>query len=123
MRPVQFLPEAEADLIETFAWYDAQRAGLGAEFLDAVGELLASIGRAPRLYPVVVRRTHRARMRRFPYGILFAMEPDGILVTGIFHSRRDPRRWSDRVRDREAPSDQSFGRPLAAGAGRHSIPR
>lgn len=62
-------------------------------------------------------------MRRFPYGILFAMETDGILVTGIFHSRRDPQRWSDRVRDREAPSDQSFGMPLAAGAGRHWIPR
>ncbi len=27
-------PEAEADLTEAFLWYEARRAGLGAEMID-----------------------------------------------------------------------------------------
>ncbi len=29
-------PEAEADLAETYRWYETQRPGLGQEFLEAV---------------------------------------------------------------------------------------
>jgi hypothetical protein len=30
-------PEAEADLVEAFAWYEGQRPGLGSEFFAEVG--------------------------------------------------------------------------------------
>ena len=100
MRSVHFLSEAEADFVETFAWYEEQRAGLGYEFLDSLIGLLQRVARSPRLFPVAVRRTRRARLRRFSYWILFTIEPEWSPVTGLFHSRRDPLRWSDRVRDR-----------------------
>ncbi len=29
-------PEAEADLVEAFAWYEGQRPGLGSEFFAEV---------------------------------------------------------------------------------------
>lgn len=113
MRSLKFLPEAEGDFSETFAWYEEQRVGLGYEFLDDLHDLLQRITRTPRLYPVAARRTYRAQMDRFPYGILFVMEGGGILVTGILHVRRDPRRWSDRVRDRSCDPHVSAGMPVA----------
>ena len=37
MRPRLLLePEAQADLAEAFDWYEAQRTGLGSEFLAEV---------------------------------------------------------------------------------------
>jgi hypothetical protein len=46
-------PEAEADLANARNWYEQQRAGLGAEFLLCVEEVLERIGRTPEMYMVV----------------------------------------------------------------------
>ena len=32
-------PEAEADLVEAFAWYEGQRPGLGSEFFAEVAQV------------------------------------------------------------------------------------
>ncbi|NLB14657.1 MAG: type II toxin-antitoxin system RelE/ParE family toxin [Gammaproteobacteria bacterium] len=36
-------------------------------------------------------------LRRFPYSLVYRPEPDGILVVAVFHHRRDPATWHDRV--------------------------
>lgn len=33
---VHFRPDAETDVADAAAWYEIQRAGLGAEFLDEI---------------------------------------------------------------------------------------
>jgi plasmid stabilization system protein ParE len=50
-------------------------------------------------HEVVDLRTRRALLRRFPYPVLYVLEDQLILVTAVFHGHRDPRRWSERVRD------------------------
>ena len=40
--------------------------------------------------------TRRAVVRRFPYGIYFRVLGDEIIVTGVIHGRRHPRRWQSR---------------------------
>jgi hypothetical protein len=35
-------------------------------------------------------------MRRFPYAIYFHAMPDEIVVLGVIHGRRHPRRWQSR---------------------------
>ena len=47
----------------------------------------------------------RHSLRRFPY---YALEGERILITAVFHGRRDPRRWSDRVRE-HAIASRAFG--------------
>lgn len=37
---VRILPEAEADLVEAFVWYDETQRGLGGRFLAAVRDAL-----------------------------------------------------------------------------------
>ncbi len=58
-------PEAEADLVEAFAWYEAQRPGLGSEFFAEVAQVLQRIEDAPLQYAVVQEDTRRAIVRRF----------------------------------------------------------
>jgi hypothetical protein len=54
------------DLDEAFAWYEAERAGLGDEFLAAVEQLLAVVVEHPLRYRILLRDTRQALLRRFP---------------------------------------------------------
>ena len=56
---------------------------------------------------------------RFPYLVLYVLEDQHIFVTAVFHGHRDPRRWSDRVREGALRSEildgERTGGRLAAG--------
>jgi plasmid stabilization system protein ParE len=38
----------------------------------------------------------RALVRRFPYSIFYEIEPQQIIVYGVFHGARDPDAWKRR---------------------------
>lgn len=99
-RPVQLLPAAERELEEAFWWYERQRSGLGLEFLLAFDAAVESLRRLPEGHELVALKTRKALLRRFPYLVLYAVEAERVLVTAVFHGRRDPQRWSDRVCER-----------------------
>ena len=98
-RPVHLLPEAEREVEDAFWWYERQRSGLGLEFLLAFDAAVERMRRLPEGHEIVARRTRKALLRRFPYLVLYAVEEERVLITAVFHGRRDPRRWSDRVRE------------------------
>jgi plasmid stabilization system protein ParE len=100
-RVVQLLPEAEREVEEAFRWYERQRRGLGFEFLLAFDATMEALRRLPEGHEAVGPRTRKALLRRFPYLVLYALEGQLVLVTAVFHGHRDPRRWSDRVREGE----------------------
>jgi plasmid stabilization system protein ParE len=89
-------PEAEAELSETYNWYENRAPGLGSEFLLAVDALLNSIARNPQQYPIVHKTIRRALTRRFPYQVFFVLEEKRVVVVAVFHARRNPRRWQER---------------------------
>jgi toxin ParE1/3/4 len=90
-------PEAEADIANAYAWYEAQRQGLGDDFMLCIEAALDAIAHRPRSFPVVHRQTRRALVRRFPYLVLFVELPAFITVVGVFHTSRDPARWTPRI--------------------------
>ncbi len=98
-RPVHLLLDAERELEDAFWWYERQRSGLGLEFLLAFDAVVESLRRLPEGHEIVALKTRKALLRRFPYLVLYAVEADRILITAVFHGRRDPVRWSDRVRE------------------------
>ena len=91
-----FEDEARADLADAFIWYEAQRSGLGSEFLAEVALVLASIERNPPAYQVIRGETRRALVRRFPFAVFYVSDPEVVAVTAVMHGRRDPRRWQER---------------------------
>jgi hypothetical protein len=42
-------------------------------------------------FPVVYRGRRRAGVRRFPYGIIFEVQEDRVLVIACFHGKRNPK--------------------------------
>lgn len=98
-RPVHLLSEAERELEDAFWWYERQRSGLGLEFLLGFDAAVEGLRRLPEGHELVALRTRKALLRRFPYLVLYTIEAERLLITAVFHGRRDPHRWSDRVRE------------------------
>jgi cytochrome P450 len=96
MTPIRFHAEAELEMIDAAAWYEAQQAGLGKRYLTCVQEALNKIELNPDLYPVVELDVRRCLTKTFPFGVLFRIRPDLIVIIAVMHLHRDPDYWKDR---------------------------
>lgn len=95
--PLIITPEAEDDLAEAKAWYDRKRKGLGDEFVLCIEEALDRIRLLPGGAVEVLPSVRRAFVRRFPYAVFYRIDSDQIAVIAVYHSKRDPRGWKNRV--------------------------
>jgi plasmid stabilization system protein ParE len=77
-------------------WYREQHADLVPEFRRSLDACLARIARDPAAYPTVFGPIRRALLRRFPYCVFYILEPQEVVVIGVFHGRRDPATWQSR---------------------------
>ena len=98
MTRAYYLSAALADVEAARDWYEAQRPGLGAEFIDAVDAAIALVLDFPDAHPVVHRDARRYLLSRFPYGIYYRVEGKGVIVVSCLHAARDPRRTRRRLR-------------------------
>ena len=92
-RPIRILREAQTDITTAFDWYEAQRSGLGFDFLRALSAAIEAAHRSPEHYPVLEEEIRRVLLRGFPYGVFFTRDETETLVTRVIHARRDPQRW------------------------------
>jgi plasmid stabilization system protein ParE len=89
-------PEAEADALEAYRWYNEQLPGLGDDFLAEVERTIETIRTNPETNRKLHREFRRALTRRFPYGVFYAVRDSRIVVFAILHTARDPRLWRNR---------------------------
>jgi plasmid stabilization system protein ParE len=97
---VRFLEPAENELDEARDYYNAQRPGLGDEFLVEVLLTLERIQAYPAAWPHLSRQTRRCRTRRFPYGVVYRATQDEILIVAVAHLHRRPLYWAERIKTR-----------------------
>ena len=90
-------PEAEADLLQAFAWYEDQQPGLGRAFMEEVSRSLESIEQRPLSFVIVETPSRRAMTRRFPYALFFVVGDEAISVVAAFHMARNPEALSQRL--------------------------
>jgi plasmid stabilization system protein ParE len=90
-------PEAEAEMVEAFDWYEERVPGLGSDFLLNVDAAFQAILRNPQQYPMLHRNLRRALIRRFPYQVFFMAEDHRITVLAVFHAKRSPKHWRGRA--------------------------
>ncbi|MEE4191621.1 MAG: type II toxin-antitoxin system RelE/ParE family toxin [Halieaceae bacterium] len=93
---VRLREEADQDLRDAAEWYEKQRAGLGAQFLDQVLKTVNTIGDQPESFPVVYRGLRRALLARFPFAVFYRVLDQEAVVFSIMHASRDPENWKTR---------------------------
>jgi plasmid stabilization system protein ParE len=95
--PVVLTAAAERDLADAVAWYDARLPGLGTLVIDAIRSVLEGLPDFPKKYPVARDGARMAVLRRFPYTVIYRLEPDAIQVLAVLPQRADPTKLAHRV--------------------------
>ncbi len=97
MKPVRLTHVAESDIAEAAAWYEAEREGLGVQFVDRVQQAIDRIAENPMGYAKVIEDARRAPLEQFPYGLWYRVEPDESVVIACLHGKRSPRLTRERA--------------------------
>jgi toxin ParE2 len=95
MTEYRFTSAALVELREATLYYEEQENGLGAAFLDEIDAAVERILANPRAWHPLSARTRRCRTHRFPFGLLYQIRSDEILITAVMDLRRDPTRWKN----------------------------
>ena len=80
---------AERDIARAFEWYEREREDLGYRFIARVDEAIESLAENPKMFAPVIGEARRVLIEQFPYAIYYKVKPDGVLVIGCLHHKRD----------------------------------
>jgi len=97
-----FHPGADEGFIEAVIHYEDSEPGLGLDFSREVYATIQNALDYPNTWPEIEDEVRRCLVHRFPYGVLYSVEPDGIFVLAIMHLHRDPDYWKHRLKSGRA---------------------
>ena len=93
MTGYRFTSPALAELSKATLQYEKQEKGLGEVFLGEVDATVARILDNPRAWHPLSPRTRRCRTHRFPFGVIYQIRRDEILIVSVMDLRREPTSW------------------------------
>ena len=88
-----FLSPAELELRQAVVYYEDASPGLGLDVLIEVELTIERILRHPNAWAKVSSEHRRCRTRRFPFGIIYSIEDDCVLIAAVMNLRRHPQSW------------------------------
>jgi len=88
---------AEIDLLEGYAFYEQQRAGIGEYFLDSLFADIDALTLFAGIHPKPYGRLHCSLARRFPFAIYYEVRDDVATVVAVLDCRRDPASITQRL--------------------------
>lgn len=91
-----FHPEAEAEFKSAIEYYEDCQRGLGYDFAIEVHTTVQQILVHPQAWPILENEVRRCLTRRFPFAILYSIEPDKVFILAVMHLHRDPDYWKER---------------------------
>ena len=94
---VKLLSVAELEFDEAVDYYNDQCQGLGYEFAAEISNTMERIVSFPKAWTKISPRARRCLTNKFPFGVLYQICDDTILVIAIMHMKRDPIHWLKRL--------------------------
>jgi plasmid stabilization system protein ParE len=97
-RGLRIAGPASEEFTEAVRWYETRRPGLGADLYDAVNAAIEGIERQPEIGTTAYAdpRSKRVLVSRFPYHVVYRLQPDEIVILAIAHMKRRPGFWKHR---------------------------
>ena len=95
MTHYRFTSAALSELRQAIEYYEERENGLGASFLSEIENTIDRILQNPNAWNPLSQRTRRCRTHRFPFGLIYQIRTNEILITSVMDLRRDPSKWQD----------------------------
>src|SRR5262245_57610526 len=93
-----FHPEAQLEYRDAAGFYENRQPGLGTAFTLAIEETIRRILEAPERWRIIGEDVRRCLTRVFPYGILYTVEQNSVVIIAVMHLSRRPGYWRSRLR-------------------------
>lgn len=78
-------------------WYNGQATELGLEFLDEADRAVHRTVSFPMSCPEIESGVRRCLLACFPYGLIYGVDRNTIVILAVAHLHRTPRYWVDRM--------------------------
>jgi plasmid stabilization system protein ParE len=91
-----FHPESLAEYSGAVQYYAEQRTEIAQAFINAIEDAIFRIKESPNRYAEIDEDIRRCMTSKFPYGILYTIEQDYILILAVMHCSREVGYWKNR---------------------------
>ena len=92
MRP-NYTLEARLEVMEAVAWYFEQEKELAADFDRELKEAEKGIEEFPDFWGSLGGEYHRYLLKRFPYSVVYRIEPDEVVIVAVAAHKRGSDYW------------------------------
>ena len=93
----KFLDIAKIELDEAFEYYETLQIKLGYRFINEVKGSIQRIINFPKAWQQITQNTRRCLVKNFPYGVIYQILDNEILIVAIANLHRKPDYWNDRI--------------------------
>jgi plasmid stabilization system protein ParE len=96
---LKFSIVAEREIEAAADYYEKQETGLGLSFVLELERSIKFILQFPKAWLPISKRARRCVLRRFPYNVIYSVQPDTVTIVTVVHQRRDPEKWQTLLKD------------------------
>ena len=86
---IEILDEAESDIVNGMAFYEAQKEDLGDYFLDTIMSDIESLYLYAKIH-IQIHGYYRLLSKRFPFSIYYKVKDKTIYVYAVLDCRQNP---------------------------------
>jgi plasmid stabilization system protein ParE len=83
-------PEAQADIKDSYGWYEERQSGLGQRFIDELDLAFLRLLDNPASYQEAIPDIRRAVTHTFPYLVFFTFSPEAVYILAVVPAAQDP---------------------------------
>ncbi len=96
MCEIIFLEVAEDELDDAYEYYEYQQKSLGERFVNEVYASIELIKFYPFAWQKISTNSRRCLVKSFPYGVIYQIRDEQILIVAIANLNRKPNYWINR---------------------------
>jgi plasmid stabilization system protein ParE len=95
-----FHPQARREFNQAIDYYQSCKKGLGKDFAKEVYEAIQRIMAFPEAWTLLSAHTRRCLTQQFPFGVIYQVLTDRILIVAVAHLNRKPDYWLNRIEEK-----------------------
>ncbi len=93
----EFLAVAQFELDEGFDYYESLQPDLGFRFVSEVKKAVTRIEHYPQAWHPLSENTRRCLVSGFPYGLIYQLREEFVLIVAVANLHRKPGYWKSRL--------------------------
>ena len=84
-------------MFDAAAYYETRVPKLGTDFISTIEFAVSDLSEHPEKWPAIGKGIRKRILPRFPYNVLYKIDPDEIIIVAIMHQKRRPNYWINRL--------------------------